>query len=179
LALDVVVHSAVTQASAASDTSDSVDADLLTALIEDHPGHAQSGEIVHVPIFPRNKALDRLGPLLRSRFTLFSAARPSASAPRQGIAPADTRWRRSSAMSAIETRSGTAKVVCPTAGRRASYDWEYSTDGGKTWIPLPSSLQAKTTITGLAQGSTVEVRYRAITKTGVADWSQPTSLFMK
>jgi hypothetical protein len=75
--------------------------------------------------------------------------------------------------------SGSAKVVCPTAGHRASYDWEYSTDGGKTWIPLPSSLQAKTSITGLAQGSTVEVRYRAVTKAGVADWSQAVSLFIK
>lgn len=75
--------------------------------------------------------------------------------------------------------SGTAKVVCPTAGHRASYDWEYSIDAGKTWVPLPSSLQAKTTITGLAQGSTVMVRFRAVTKSGVADWSQPASLFMK
>jgi hypothetical protein len=75
--------------------------------------------------------------------------------------------------------SGTAKVVCPTAGHRASYDWEYSSDGGKTWVPLPSSLQARTSVVGLAQGSTVQVRYRAVTKAGVADWSQPASLFMK
>jgi hypothetical protein len=77
------------------------------------------------------------------------------------------------------TVSGTAKVVCPTAGHRASYDWEYSTDAGKTWVPLPSTLQARTSIIGLAQGSTVQVRFRAVTKTGVADWSQPVSLFMK
>jgi hypothetical protein len=75
--------------------------------------------------------------------------------------------------------SGSAKIVCPTAGHRASYDWEYSTDGGKTWIALPSTLQAKTSITGVAQGSTVMVRFRAVTKAGVADWSQPASLFMK
>jgi len=75
--------------------------------------------------------------------------------------------------------SGTAKVVCPTAAHRASYDWEYSTDAGKTWIALPSTLQAKTSITALAQGSTVMVRFRAVTKAGVADWSQPASLFMK
>jgi hypothetical protein len=75
--------------------------------------------------------------------------------------------------------SGTAKVVAPTAAARASYDWEYSTDGGKTWIALPSSLRAATSITGLAQGSTVMVRYRTVTKAGVADWSQPVALFMK
>jgi len=75
--------------------------------------------------------------------------------------------------------SGTAKVIVPSAGHRASYDWEYSIDGGKTWVSLPSTLQAKTSITGVAQGATVQVRYRAITKAGIADWSQPVSLFMK
>ena len=75
--------------------------------------------------------------------------------------------------------SGTAKVFCPTAARRASYDWEYSIDGGKTWVALPSTLQAKTSITGLAQGVTLLVRFRAVTKAGVADWSQPLSLFLR
>lgn len=75
--------------------------------------------------------------------------------------------------------SGTAKVVCPTAAHRASYDWEYSIDGGKTWVVLPSTLQAKTSIAGLAQGTTVMVRFRAVTKAGVADWSQPAALFLK
>ena len=75
--------------------------------------------------------------------------------------------------------SGTVKLVTTSAAKSASYDWEYSSDGGKTWIPLPSTLQAKTSITGLAQGSTVQVRYRSVTKAGVADWSQPMSLFLK
>ncbi len=75
--------------------------------------------------------------------------------------------------------SGSAKVVVPAAARRASYDWEYSTDGGKTWVAAPSTLGSKTTITGLPAGTTVQFRFRALTKTGEGDWSQPTSLLVK
>jgi hypothetical protein len=75
--------------------------------------------------------------------------------------------------------SGTVKLVTASAGHRASYDWESSTDGGKTWVPLTSTLQAKTSVTGLAAGTTALFRYRAVTKTGVADWSQPVALLVK
>jgi hypothetical protein len=30
--------------------------------------------------------------------------------------------------------SGTADVLAAITARRASYEWQYSTDGGKTWI---------------------------------------------
>jgi len=74
--------------------------------------------------------------------------------------------------------SGVATVVAQVTARRASYDWQYSTDGGKTWVALPSTLQAKTTVSGLTPGSTVQFKYRALTKTGEGDWSQPVSLMM-
>jgi hypothetical protein len=75
--------------------------------------------------------------------------------------------------------SGTVKLITRSAGARASYDWEYSLDGGKTWLLLPSTLQAKTSVTGLAAGTTVLFRYRSVIKTGVADWSQPVALLVK
>jgi hypothetical protein len=75
--------------------------------------------------------------------------------------------------------SGSAKVVAPAAAHRASYDWEYSPDGGKTWVAAPSTLGARTTITGLPSGTTVQFRFRALTKTGEGDWSQPTALLVK
>jgi hypothetical protein len=75
--------------------------------------------------------------------------------------------------------SGTVKVTANVAARRASYDWQNSLDGGKTWNTMPSSLQASTTLTGLAPGSTVSFRYRAVTKAGVGDWSQPISILVK
>src|SRR5579864_6152809 len=45
--------------------------------------------------------------------------------------------------------SGTVHLAAKAAARRASYEWEWSGDGGKTWTQLPSTLQAKTTIVGL------------------------------
>jgi hypothetical protein len=72
--------------------------------------------------------------------------------------------------------SGEAMVTAAVAARRASYEWEYSTDGGKSWIAAPPTLQAKATIDGLAPGSTVQFKYRAVTRTGADDWSQPVSL---
>jgi hypothetical protein len=77
------------------------------------------------------------------------------------------------------TVSGTVTVLTSAAARRASYDWEYSTDGGKTWVNLPSTLQAKTTVSGLTPGATATFRVRALTKIGEGDWSQPTSLLVK
>jgi hypothetical protein len=41
---------------------------------------------------------------------------------------------------------------------------------------LTSTLKASTTITGLAPGAVVEFKYRAVTKSGSSDWSQPVSL---
>jgi len=75
--------------------------------------------------------------------------------------------------------SGTVKVVAASAGHRASYDWEYSVDGGKTWVELPSTLQAKTSVSGLTPGATVTVRYRAVVRTGTGDWSLPTQIMVR
>jgi len=75
--------------------------------------------------------------------------------------------------------SGSVKIITASGGRRVAYDWEYSIDGGKTWLLLPSTLQAKTSVAGLAVGSTAQFRYRVTTKTGEGDWSQPLSYFVK
>lgn len=75
--------------------------------------------------------------------------------------------------------SGSVEVVAAAAARRASYLWGYSTDGGKTWIEVGPTLQAKTTISGLPVGTSVQFRYRGVTKSGAADWSQPISLLVK
>jgi len=72
--------------------------------------------------------------------------------------------------------TGTAKLVAASAGHRASYEWEYSTDGGKTWVTAPATLQAKTTVAGLTAGTSVQFRCRPVTKTGEGNWTQPVSL---
>ena len=75
--------------------------------------------------------------------------------------------------------SGTVKLVTASVAHRASYDWEYSLDGGKTWVLTAGTLQAKTSIPGLPPATTVLFRVRATTKTGDGDWSQPVSLIVK
>lgn len=75
--------------------------------------------------------------------------------------------------------SGSAKLVTPSAGARAFFEWSYSADGGKTWTEAPATVQAKTVVTGLGAGGTVQFRYRTVTKTGQGDWSQPVSLLVK
>ncbi len=69
-------------------------------------------------------------------------------------------------------------IVTALVGTRQkqSHEWEFSIDGGKTYVGLPHTTQAKTTITGLASGVTVLVRHRAITSTGALAWSDPASL---
>jgi hypothetical protein len=75
--------------------------------------------------------------------------------------------------------SGSASLVAATAGKRSSYEWETSTDGGKTWVLARSTLQARATVTGLPSGASVQFRYRAVTKTGEGDWSQPLAFLVK
>jgi hypothetical protein len=74
--------------------------------------------------------------------------------------------------------SGTVKLSTPSAAHRASYDWQQSADGGKTWLDLPTTLQVKTSVIGLQPGATYSFRFRAVTKTGVGDWSQPLAILV-
>jgi hypothetical protein len=53
------------------------------------------------------------------------------------------------------------------------HDWQYSTDGGKTWTDAPSTTKSSTTITGLQPGAFVTCRQRVLTVQGRSDWSQP------
>jgi hypothetical protein len=75
--------------------------------------------------------------------------------------------------------TGSVKLVAQLAGPRAAYDWESSADQGKTWQAASSTLQSKTTLTGLTPGATYWFRYRALTKTGEGDWSQLISIIVR
>lgn len=78
----------------------------------------------------------------------------------------------------LTTTPGAVKVVAPAAAHRASYDWQSSMDGGKTWVDLPQTLQSKMTVTGLPTMTTVQFRYRSTVKTGEGAWSQPVSILV-
>ena len=75
--------------------------------------------------------------------------------------------------------SGSVILVAKAAGTRASYDWEWSADAGKTWTQVLSTLRCKTTIVGLPVASNLSFRYRAVTKAGTGDWSQVVTLLVK
>ncbi len=75
--------------------------------------------------------------------------------------------------------SGSARLAMKAAARRAAYDWEYSLDGGKTWVAAPTTLQARTLVSALPVATSVTFRARAVIKGGAADWCQPLSLVVK
>jgi cell pole-organizing protein PopZ len=97
-----------------------------------------------------------------------------------GVSVKKTAVRKPRVFDAVQGAvSGTAKLVTASAGNRASYEWQYSIDGGKTWVAALATLQAKTSVTGLTPGSTVQFRYLAVTKAGQGDWSPAVSLIVK
>jgi predicted phage tail protein len=75
--------------------------------------------------------------------------------------------------------SGTAKVEAKAVARRAAYEWQWSSDGGKTWTAVPPTLQARTTVAGLPVGTSCSFRFRALSRTGEGDWSQVVTYLVK
>jgi hypothetical protein len=74
--------------------------------------------------------------------------------------------------------SGTVDLVAPQAAGRAGYEWAYSVDAGKTWTLWTTTVQTRVTVTGLTPGQRVPFRYRAVTKDGRGDWSDPVALIV-
>ena len=73
------------------------------------------------------------------------------------------------------TVSGTVQIVAKATKGAKTNLWQYSLDGGKTWIDLPPTTRASTALTSLTPGTTVTVRQRSVTKAGLTDWAQPVS----
>jgi len=66
--------------------------------------------------------------------------------------------------------SGTILIIAKAAASRASYEWQMSPDM-INWTNLPSTLQAKTSVSGLTPLKTYYFRYKAVLKKGESDWS--------
>ncbi len=75
--------------------------------------------------------------------------------------------------------SGSVRLVARSAGERAAYLWEWKPDGGSAWHRLPQTIQARTVVSGLPPASTCWFRYRAVTKSGETDWSEPHSFVVR
>jgi hypothetical protein len=81
---------------------------------------------------------------------------------------------------AKQGKSGEVDLSAPKAGDRAAYEFQYSLDGGGTWLSLPEPFTTKTTATvpDLTPGSTVHFRYRASVKGAMGDWSNVIALIV-
>jgi hypothetical protein len=79
----------------------------------------------------------------------------------------------------LEASMGPGGIVilrARSAGRPAAYEWQYSLDGGKTWVLFSVTTEAHTTIAGLTVGTTYLFHVRATLGHTVGDWSQSVSL---
>lgn len=72
---------------------------------------------------------------------------------------------------------GDVLLRAKAARGRASYHWQYSVNG-VDWIDLPETLQASTIVSGLTVAQTYRFRFRALTRTGMGDYSQAVSLMV-
>jgi hypothetical protein len=84
--------------------------------------------------------------------------------------------RHKSDLATSQKVSGIVNVTAKAAVGARAYEWEYSTDGGKTWIGVPPTTQAKVAIPNLQPGTTATFRHRAVTKSGPTDWSVVTAV---
>jgi hypothetical protein len=66
---------------------------------------------------------------------------------------------------------GQVVLLAKAAGRRAYYEWQSSSDGGKTWVSLPTTTTASTSVLGLVAGTTYAFRFRSTVKNVTSDWS--------
>ena len=69
-----------------------------------------------------------------------------------------------------------AHALTGGATKRATYNWEYSLDGGHTWLSVPGTPLAKTTVSGLPVMTNVSFRV-SVTLGGVmAPWAQSVTI---
>lgn len=64
----------------------------------------------------------------------------------------------------------TVNLHAKASERRASYQWQMSTDQ-QTWTDLPATVTAATSATGLTPATIYYFRYRTLTVPGLSDWS--------
>jgi len=68
---------------------------------------------------------------------------------------------------------GTVRIIARAArkGQKTFYDWEYSANGGQSWIALQSTTSASTELGGLTAMTTYAFRFRKVDKSRPGAWS--------
>jgi hypothetical protein len=73
---------------------------------------------------------------------------------------------------------GLIVILAKAVKRGAAYEWQYSTDGGKTWVAMGITTVADTTLLGATPGTTYSFRFRTTRKAATSDWSMVATLFV-
>jgi hypothetical protein len=71
---------------------------------------------------------------------------------------------------------GAIHVAAGNVKGARSHEWEYSLDGGKSWLVAQATTKASTIISGITPGTLVQVRHRSIVKGGSSVWSNPATI---
>lgn len=71
------------------------------------------------------------------------------------------------------------KLISISAGKNAAYNWQQSSNNGVTWIDLPPTNVANTTVSGLVSKTSYLFRKRSIVKNVVSGWSMPVSIVIQ
>jgi hypothetical protein len=78
----------------------------------------------------------------------------------------------------MTTTPGMVKLFAKAVSRHASYEWQISTDGGKTWLPAGVTTVASTTVPSLTAGTLYYFRFRSTVGSTTSDWSQDISFLV-
>ena len=74
---------------------------------------------------------------------------------------------------------GQLKLLAVAAGQRAAYSWQMSSNNGASWVDLPVTNSASTTVTGLATGARLLFRYHYTVKNIAGPWSFNVSVIVQ
>jgi hypothetical protein len=64
-------------------------------------------------------------------------------------------------------------LVRARAVKRACYEWQYSFDGGKTWVSMGTTTEASNGVQGLTVGGSYLFRFRTTVKRATAIGRRP------
>jgi len=69
--------------------------------------------------------------------------------------------------------SGSVRLVARAVAKEASYWWQLSADGGKTWVAVRRTQQANTVVKDLQPGTKYAFRFQAVTRRLTTNWCDP------
>ena len=95
-----------------------------------------------------------------------------------GFAPVVHGAHPSAPLTAKMGPGGVVLLRAHAGAARSVYEWQVSSDGGKTWTSLPATNHAHTSDAALAVGTTYSFHVRANKGDVIGDWSQAVTLLV-